>query len=164
MSALPPDLEALLVQQVADRKRTHLKTAIGVPALFLALAAISYFAFDPPERNRWVLCAGAGLLGLLFFIPALGDPRETKPLRLLRERAQDVVWMYAHVVRNKGVSWILLRLADGKLVRLPAGFGSEDVVLRALGSYLPHATTGFSAEREVQYRRDPSSLRRTVRA
>lgn len=164
MSQLPPDLESLLVQQVADRKRSHLKTAIGVPVLFVSLAAIAFFAFDPPEQNLWVLCAGTGLLGLLFFIPALGDPRDAKPLRQLRERAQDIVWIYAYVVRNKATSYILLRMADGKLVRLPARFGSEDVVLQALGSYLPHATTGFSPEREAQYRRDPSSLRRTVGA
>lgn len=41
-----------------------------MPAIFLSMAAITYFALDPPEQNLWVMCAGAGLLGLLFFIPA----------------------------------------------------------------------------------------------
>jgi hypothetical protein len=162
MSELPPALEALLVEHIADRKRTHLKTAIGVPVFFLVMAALSYFVLGPPERNLWVLCVGIALVGLLFFIPALGDPRGAKPLRQLRARAQDIVWIYALVVRNKATSWILLRMADGKLVRLPAKFGAEDELLQALGRHLPQATTGFSAEREAQYRRDPGSLRRPL--
>jgi hypothetical protein len=162
MSELPPDLEALLVEHVADRKRTHLKTAIGVPAFFLILAALSYFALGPPERNLWVMCVGIAMVGLLFFIPALGDPRRAKPLQQLRARGQDIVWMYTFVVRNKATSWILLRMADGSLVRLPAKFGAEDALLHALGRHFPQATTGFSAEREAQYRRDPGSLRRSA--
>ncbi|MCB9779430.1 MAG: hypothetical protein H6742_12760 [Alphaproteobacteria bacterium] len=162
MSELPPQLETLLVQQVVDRKRSYRKTAIVVPVLFLSLAAASFFALSPPERNLWVLCAGAGLLGLLFFIPALGDPRKARPLQLLRERPQEIVWIYAFVVRNKATSWILLRMADGKHLRLPVQFGGEDAVLQALGAYLPHATSGFSDERDAQYRRDPASLRRPV--
>jgi hypothetical protein len=164
MSELPPDLESLLVEQVVDRKRTHRKTAIGLPAIFLPLALISSLALDPPEQNLWLLCVVAGLLGMLFFIPALGNPRDAKPLRLLRERAQDIVWTYAFVVRNRATSWLLLRMADGKSVRLPAKFGSENAVLDALAPYLPHATFGFTPEREAQYRRDPSSLRRSVGA
>jgi hypothetical protein len=160
MCELPADLEALLVEHVADRMRTHLKTAIGVPTLFLILGALSYFVLRPPERNLWVLSVGIALVGLLFFIPALGDPRAAKPLQQLRARGQDVVWMYALVVRNKATSWILLRMADGSLVRLPAKFGAEEALLQALGRHLPRATTGFSEEREAQYRRDPGSLRR----
>lgn len=118
----------------------------------------------PPERNLWVLCVGMGLLGLLFFIPALGDPRAATPLRVLRDRPQDIVWFYAHVIRNKATSWILLRMANGKLVRLPAKFGAEDALVRALAAHLPHATFGFSSERDAQYRRDPGALRRKVGA
>jgi hypothetical protein len=161
---LPPELEALLTEHIRDRKRTHLKTAIGVPALFFTLAPVSYFVLGPPERNLWVLCVGMGLLGLLFFIPALGDPRAATPLRVLRDRPQDIVWFYAHVIRNKATSWILLRMANGKLVRLPAKFGAEDALVRALAAHLPHATFGFSSERDAQYRRDPGALRRKVGA
>ena len=164
MSELPPELESLLLEQVADRKRTYRKTAIGMPLIFLPMGAMTYFTLDPPEQNLWTVCIAAGLLGMLAFIPALGDPNQAKPLKLLRERAQDIVWMYAFVVRNKGTSWILLRLADGKLVRLPTKFGSENAVLDALGPYLPHATSGFSPEREAQYKRAPDSLRRSAGA
>jgi len=164
MSELPPELESLLLEHIADRKKTHLKTAIGMPAIFLPMAAMAYLALDPPEQNLWMMCVAAGLLGMLAFIPALGDAKQAKPLQLLRGRAQDIVWIYALIVQNKATSWILLRLANGKLVRLPAKFGSENAVLDALGPYLPHATSGFSPEREALYRQDPNSLRRSVGA
>ncbi|MCB9596876.1 MAG: hypothetical protein H6719_29405 [Sandaracinaceae bacterium] len=160
MSQLPPQLESLLVEHIAVRKRTHLKTAIFMPLFFLPLGALTFFVLDPPERNLWVMCVGAGLLGLLFLIPALGDPKQAKPLQLLRERRQDIVWMYPLVVRNKATSWILLRTSDGGVVRLPAKFGSEEALLEALAAFVPSATAGFSPELEARYRSDPSSLRR----
>ena len=128
------------------------------------MGALAFFVLDPPARNLWVMCVGAALLGMLFLIPALGDPKQAKPLQLLRQRSQDIVWMYPLVVPNKATSWILLRTSDGKLVRLPTKFGSENAVLAALAAFVSHATAGFSPEREAQYRRDPSSLRRAVGA
>ena len=160
MTELPADLEALLVQQIADRKKSFRTAGLTGPAVFFPMGVLVYFFLDPPARNLWVMCLGAGLLGMLMLIPGLGDPRKAKVLQELRRRAQDVVWMYVRINQGNGaMSWVLVHLVDGKVLRLPTKNGSEGIVIEALARFLPHATTGFAPERAQAFKRDPKSLR-----
>jgi len=159
---LPPDLEALVIEQIRDRKKTWRVGAITMVLLMLVLGAISHFALSPREGQGVVALAGMGVVvGLLLFLPSLGDPAKAKILRVLRERGSQIVWMYVHQQRGQSAaSWVVLGFDDGKLDRVDATIGKEDVVLRALTVLAPRATLGFSPELRARFDQAPASLRR----
>lgn len=162
MAALPPQLEALLVEAARERKKMWRTGAITMVLLMLGLGALSYFALDPPENVRVAALAGFGLVvGLLLFLPSLGDPKKAKILDVLRRRADAIVWMYVHVQRGQGAgSWIVIGFDDGTRDRADAVMGREEELLRALGALAPRATLGFSPATEARFLQAPASLRR----
>jgi DNA-binding transcriptional ArsR family regulator len=162
MRALPPELEALLVEAVRQRKKMWRTGAITMVLLMIVLGAISFFALDPPQNVRVAALAGFGaFVGVLLFLPSLGDPTKAKILDVLRRRADAIVWMYVHVQRGQGAgSWIVIGFDDGKRDRADAVMGREEELLRALGAFAPRATLGFSPALEARFAQSPPSLRR----
>lgn len=162
MRPLPPELEALLVEAVRERKKMWRTGAITMVLLMVVLGALSFFALDPPQNVRVAALSGFGVfVGLLLFLPSLGDPTKAKILGTLRARADAIVWMYVFVQRGQGAgSWVVIGFDDGSRDRADAIMGREEELLRAMAAFAPQATLGFSPELEARFRQSPASLRR----
>jgi hypothetical protein len=109
----------------------------------------------------WLLGGAAVGLGIYIF------RREPKFMRVLRERPQDVVWVYEQpvalsrngvVIRTTYVACIAL--VDKTLETLDLGVKSADcdAEIALAAARVPRATVGFSDERMAQFARDPRSL------
>jgi hypothetical protein len=162
MAALPPELEALLVESVRERKKMWRTGAITMVLLMIVLGAISFFALDPPQNVRVAALAGFGVLvGFVLLLPSLGNPANAKILATLRARADAIVWMYVFIQRGQGAgSWIEIRFDDGTRTSADAIMGREEELLQALSVLAPRATLGFSPELDARFRQSPASLRR----
>jgi len=161
MTALPPELEALLVHHIRNRKKVWRWGSVTMVVMMVVLGAIAHFAFSPREAQGIVRLAGFGaIVGALFFLPSLGDPAKAKILRTLRDRRDDIVWLYVLQQRGQAAaSWVMIGLSDGKIERVHATMGEESTVLNALRAYAPQATVGFSPQRQTQFASSPASLR-----
>ena len=103
------------------------------------------------------------LFGVLLVVLGLQDPERHKALVALRERADDIVWIYLHRTKRNGqqVSSVLrLGLTSGQLLGLPIQVSCEDERLALVMARAPHARVGYDRAIEQQFKRDPRSLRR----
>jgi hypothetical protein len=162
LAVMTPQLEALFVEQIRAAKGNWRNGGLTMIALMGLLALISYFGLGGREGTNLVaLCAFGAVVGALFLIPSLGNPKNAKILGRLRTEAQRIVWLYVFTQTGRGAgSWILIGFEDGTRGRLPAIMGGENEVLRAVASLAPQATVGFSPAIEAQFKKSPVELRR----
>jgi len=162
VSTLPPALEALLIEQIRENKRGWRAGAITTVVLMVVLGALSWFALEPPQGERSAALAGLGVfVGLLLFIPSLGDPAKAKILETLRTRASHIVWLYVFTQRGQGAgSWIVMGFDDGKRHRVTVAMSREEEVVGPIAPLAPRATLGFSPELEARFLKSPFELRR----
>ena len=159
---LPASLEALILAQIRATRASLRTGGIAGAVVMLIIAAVTYFGLSGNDQGLWVLGAGLAPLGILFVIPSLLDPTKAKPLRLLRTRPGDVVWLYVRrITGSHNATLIMCGLNDGKFFGVPCEVGQEEHVLGALAAFLPHATTGFSPALEAKFRATPQALRRS---
>ena len=145
---------------------------VGVipPTVFIAWQAFTVreftaggFAIGTAVVLGWVLSMTVLMLVAIKFLP----PRRRHPvLRLIRRRNDEIVWFHTHrLITSGGSSWsLVLRLANGR--KRKAGlmldtFNDDDMetrVLDAVARLCPHATRGYSEDRERRYKADPLSL------
>lgn len=105
-----------------------------------------------------------GLIGVAMLYLSFRSPTKHAAIVVLRERPNDIVWVYPLRQIINGVhSQTLLNfgLVDGKQRGLAIGKQTDPEPLMArLHGSLPHATYGYSPELEAQFKRQPSALRR----
>jgi hypothetical protein len=104
------------------------------------------------------------LLGLFLLSRAFRPPEKHPVIVALRDRPNDVVWVYSmrHIVNGvHGQTLLQICLANGKRRQLAIGAATDpEPLLRALQAPLGHATFGFSKSLDALYKKAPSSLRR----
>jgi len=105
-----------------------------------------------------------GLIGLALLYLSFRPASKHAAIVLLRERSQDVVWVYSSTQSVNGVhsqTFLNFALSDGKQRMLAIGKATDPQPLLArLHGSLPQATFGYSPELEAQFKRQPSALRR----
>lgn len=159
---MPPDLEALLIEQIRAAKRNWRNGGLTMIVLMGVLGAISYFGLGGREGTGLAALSGFGaFVGALLLLPSLGDPAKAKILSTLRARSASIVWLYVFTQRGQAAaSWIIVGLDDGKRERVPAILGREQEVLTAMTRLAPKATVGFTPALDALFRRTPVELRR----
>lgn len=158
---LPPTLENLILSHYKKTRGEMRRGGVLGFVLMLAIAAVAYFALDPPEQNLWVMAAGAAPLMLALVIPSLLDPRKAKAFRTLSTRSDEIVWMYVRqITGNQRGAFVAFGLRDGTLLQLPCVVGREDELLREMAAFVPHAAVGFSPARAAQFKANPSAVPR----
>jgi hypothetical protein len=104
------------------------------------------------------------IFGLFFLFVIFRSPTKHAAIKLLRN-SQDIVWVYVSTQSVNGVhSQTFLNFGNSAGTRKMLAIGKKtdpDPLLARLHTSIPHATYGYSAELEQQYKRQPSSLRRT---
>ena len=119
-------------------------------------------------RQGWMAVAGIVFAGLGFrWLYRTLFAGENLLLRQLRRHPVQIVWVYSVVVQAMpfGLMWsqrvcthFWTVSGEQHCLYLPARH--YRVVNRLLQRLLPHATFGYSPEREAQYQADPETLRR----
>jgi len=93
------------------------------------------------------------------------DPRNAPLLKLLRERPHEIAWAYESQVTTKVYSTavarayhIIIRTMHGKIHAFTVRAGEPATFLAWLSRLAPHATYGYSKEREKAFRANPRSF------
>ena len=109
------------------------------------------------------LVVGMGLLLRLLARKPWEDHHEL--LELLDHEPERVVWVYHMVTQRMPFGFqftkgglLYLKLSDGDEYTVSMSPEHLKLVFRFLKRVLPHASFGFSAERQTAYRDDPKSL------
>lgn len=159
---LPKELDPFLIDQVRLQKRMHWLGALTLALIMIVCGGIAWLSLSAADSQRIMGLAGMGLIvSALMAIPGLGDPRKTRAARTLRDRAQEIVWIYLEEVRGQGASqWVVLCMEDGARVRFPAfSKRRESEVFALVAALAPEAAQGFTPALEMAFLKDPSSLR-----
>ena len=155
-------MEPLLLEQLRLHKRMWRVGALTLAAMMIGCGALAKLLFSEAESLGVLRLAGLGLLVAAFLaLPSLGDPSQTRPAKTLRDRAQQIVWIYLAELRGQSAGqFVVLGLDDGTRVWFPAmSKRREGEVLAAVARLVPWATQGFTPTIELAFMRDPSSLR-----
>jgi len=117
-----------------------------------------------------VLSAIPGVLlviaGVVVF--PLRDLSNAPLVRVFTSRKEDVAWLYPKrtSVRRYGVEVnqiheVVVCLVDGKRISAAMTESEVQLALRMMAAESPRAGTGYSADGDIQYRRDPRSVMRS---
>lgn len=159
----------LVVQKLLRRERwTKLYVAAMALAASGALAGVAYRASDKPLA---VLCAVLSLVLIVVSVRLIRDiaqawnPRQDALLQILHQSPQLIVWVYrihTHLAPFGIYAFqrvdLVLRLTNGSMLHLRGSIREIDCVEQMLRVQLPHATFGYSAEREQWYTANPMLL------
>jgi hypothetical protein len=109
-----------------------------------------------------------GLMAVLLFWVALfkNSPTSSPLVVALRQNPDHVVWIFQQDVKVDvdGIpapvrdANVISRLRDGSTVAMTVAKGDAPALLAALAMLAPRAATGFTTEREEQFKKDPGSL------
>lgn len=90
-------------------------------------------------------------------------------LHLLREKPHQIVWVYSVVTERSPFGFTFMRqgtmyfkLASGDQLSVMMPSGKLKLVSRFLNRLLPHASFGYSIDREQLYEISPEQLRRNA--
>lgn len=158
-----------IIQNITHRnRRTQLGWGILV-FLFGSLLAI-LLPTDIAETRRiplQLLAFAAIIIGLYAIIHAIRiqNPDKNRILHSLKERPQNIVWIYSYITVNMPFGIQLFRtctmyvnFVDGKQSDLKVDPNRYDEINQLLQDDLPHATFGYTVQREQLYRADPKLL------
>jgi len=152
----------------AIRREARQQVAVGA-ALFLLGAYLAYNTFHS-NVPLMVIGLAIALISAKLLHYAIVNLKEgnNRLLQILEKQPRQIVWVYSMVVERVpfGIhlyrsGTIFFKLSDGMelSVRLPVRY--MRTVSRFLNRLLPHATFGYSADREYSFRLSPESLRKS---
>ena len=151
----------------AIRREWRLKLVASLLLLALGLAfAYFYFGLNIIVTLFGLTCS---VLGIRFVFSLLQENRAGGPrlMYLLERRPGYIVWVYAVVTERLpfglqfGSSCTLyFKLMDGDEVSVNLSAKSQREVSKTLNRLLPHATFGYTRDREQWYMADPAMLLR----
>ncbi len=165
MEQIDKQIEAMVLLRKAMRQESRWQL---ITALLLLLFGIvlSYFFFN---QNRFLSVLGlvAVLVGArlthLFFHQLNVD--KTKLMHLLHQQPEKIVWVYSVVTERTPFGFQLFKhgllyfmLIDGDNISVSLPSAQLKIVSEGLNGMLPHATFGYTKEREVHYQKSPEML------
>lgn len=154
-----------LQQALRREQRLKLLASLG---LLLSGAALSLLFF-----HRSVIVGIAGLILLVlgikfvFQFAARQGVTDTRLMKLLNDHPREIVWVYSVVTERLPFGFefsksgiLYFKLADGDEVSVSLSADDLKLVSRFLNRVLPHATFGYTEDREQWYMANPRMLLR----
>lgn len=153
--------------QAAVRREQRQKLLVSLVLLLLGLSLILFFF----EVSVILSILGLILLvtGIRFAIPAWRAriARESPLMRTLLHNPRKIVWVYSVVTERQPFGFqfsksgiLYFKLRDGDDLSVSMSPGDLKLVSRFLNRILPHATFGYTADREQWFMADPRMLLR----
>lgn len=153
----------LLYRAVQRERNTKLAFSL---VLMTAATVMPYFN---KSRNKFIfgICLVAFLVGLqlLYKIIRKSRSEDEKLLHLLKNNPRQIVWVFSIATQampfgfhlwDTGVMYFKLLDGDEISVNLPSK--KLKMVSKFLNRLLPHASFGYSDERQAQFDQDPKLL------
>ena len=148
-------------EHAVRRHRRQMRIVSLVMILVAVVGAAWGLSEDHPDRAM-ARMAAMSMLGLVVFSGILvASFFPHRGLAALREPGR-IVWFYG-VAKHGYVQQLLIGLDNGKLRSLPLPHHSKaNEALGHLSTLAPGATSGFSEQLRVAFKKDPSSLRQAA--
>lgn len=165
MEQVDKQIEAMVLLRKAMRQESRLQL-FSASFLLVFGAVLSYFFF-----NQNTLLSVLGLIAVfvgarlthLFFHQL--NVEENKLMHLLHEQPEKIVWVYSVVTERTPFGFQLFKhgllyfmLLDGDNISVSLPSAQLKIVSEGLNGMLPHATFGYTEEREVHYQKSPKML------
>ncbi len=158
------------VQFIIDEVRRSKPTTVIMGVLLVGGAiAASFIPVETPAPAwvpvvKWGGLVALVVLGILLFLLALQPSEKHPAVVLLTTAPESIVWGHVVVVKRNGqhTATILKLYTDaGKELEapLPRSAEGERRGLALVREVAPRAATGYSPEREAQFKKAPASLR-----
>ncbi len=149
----------------AIQKERHTKLALAL-CLMVGGVVFPYLYF---QKNNFVTVAGAAalLIGMRLMFGTIRTPQavDERLWFLLNERPRHIVWVYSVTTRTMpfgfhlwDVGTMYFKLLDGNEISINLPVKKIKMVSRFLNRLLPHASFGYSDERQLQFEKDPKLL------
>lgn len=138
-------------------------------AFSLLLASGLIFCCFAIQHNALITIAGVifSILGAAALFHVYTHWNDDRLIVLLRYQPRQIVWVYSLSLQIAPFGIYLFRrgtlffkLSDGEEISISVPAHKLRLVSRTLNRLLPHATFGYTREREEQFRRSPLSLLR----
>ncbi len=138
-------------------------------AFSLLLASGLIFCCFAVNHNALITIAGVlfTILGAAALFHVCKHWREDRVAYLLQYQPRQIVWVYSlslqvapfgiHLFRR---GTLFFKLCNGEEISIAVPSHKLRLIARTLNRLLPHATFGYTREREEQFRRSPMSLLR----
>ena len=153
-------------------RNTLQRIAIGI--IIIAFGGVLFFLFTADLPNQTVLLfrvVGGAIMGAGVYLFISGWNRLNVSLdRLvisLKDNPREIVWFYSYMVINMPFGVHLFRLAtifiytvDKKKITLSVKEKELNNVMKILEKHLPHASNGYTIEKEQLYEANPALLYR----
>lgn len=156
---------------VTRRKRKLGKIAAIVFAVAVAAFAVAYVLAEHSSLSVAILFATlpfliSVILGVAWL--AMGDPKKSRFITIVRGRRHEVVWAYAAQIEQK-VELVMtvyhnvwIYCADGRGAMAPVQGDRVRELMAHLQQILPNATFGWSQQKLADFRADPGRLARAT--
>jgi hypothetical protein len=169
MEQIDKQIEAMVLLRKAMRQESRWQMITAILLLLFGVV-LSYFFFN---QNTLLSILGlvAVLIGArlthLFFHHLNVD--KNKLMRLLHEQPEKIVWVYSVVTARTPFGFQLFKhgllyfmLLDGDNISVSLPSVQLKIVSEGLNGMLPHATFGYTKEREASYQKAPERLLKKV--
>lgn len=146
-----------------------------VVAIILLIAALALLFFVPISTDIGALISVYVLSGILFLLACVflmeaykkRVPEKQIVLRYLEFDPKQIVWVYSYVIetmpfgiRFMRMSTIYFYFKNGKYTTIRVKDAACDRLMKELEDKLPHASFGFTNEKEQLYKANPEMLYR----
>ena len=153
----------ILRSAIAGELRSQILFAAALLATGLALLAFLYDRHFVWIVVGLILCICGGFVFMIWCKTRL--PEKSKLWLYLRDRPQEVVWIYSTVteIMPFGVALfsrthLVFNTLDGEKIYLQISLSKRKLLIVWLRRLLPQATFGYSAEREERFFKNPGQL------
>lgn len=161
--------EIIYIAQLEKRARNQQLWVCG--ALFALGAFLLLYPLDTPRQTAHYFVWGSGvfflLLGCAFtgYLFRIGPFKSKSVADQLLEDPDAVVWVYHYIVQTmpfgvevSKMTTVYFYLVDGNFHTLRVKLSRIDELFDQLKHRLPHATFGYSEEKDFLYKTDPRLL------
>ncbi|MFN7116629.1 MAG: hypothetical protein ACK4TA_07490 [Saprospiraceae bacterium] len=147
-------------------RREQYRQLVAFSLLLISGLMFVGFAF---QQNALITIAGIifTVLGAAALFHLYKHWNDDRLIHLLRFKPRQVVWVYAIAVQiapfgiymfRRGT--LFFKLSNGEEMSVSVPTRQLRLISRTLNRLLPHATFGYTREREEQFRKSPMSLLR----
>lgn len=166
---MPDNKTDLLLLQTAMRHQRNRYTILAILMMLVGITCCFLVNILNPALTILLICIGLTLVLLGFKV--LYDQLKTWDLykhelmRTIQQHPKDIVWIYSIITKLSpfGINLyssgtLFFKLANGEEITLDASAKSLKLISSSLNNVLPHATFGYTQEREQWYMASPLLL------
>ena len=156
---------AMRILHNAIQKERHVKLSFALCLMFLGIWLPYYYFL----KNGFIASVGmvALIIGIRMMFGIIRTPQavDERLWHLLNKDHGQIVWIYSVTIQTMPFGFHLwdsgtmyFKLLDGDEITVSLPVKKLKMVSKFLNRLIPHASFGYSDERQIQFEKDPKSL------